>query len=328
MLQVLRGKYPGGSAWLESRLDDLDECRAFADVAVSGWCRARCSDHHAQGTRHMKLSTFLVEDAFRGRSIGRRLLKYAMCRWLRSEVDEAIVTVTCATGIRPISSAKCVSLASRRVRALRRKPLGRCHALDARCNLPALLLSIRPTSRPAIYARLKRAEFRRIRPRCACPIRALIYETRPVGLVTGFRYDHRDRRCASLAARRHRRSAGRNAAGLSSISEWRLAALRADSQARSCVSPRPFRSCGYWERHARPPQSYRSVSVDGFCEILESQARRFLQVEQSVTSSVIGGSETMLFQSASISRSPRPQPVLVAADRSTLQRHSPRTLPM
>ena len=50
---------------------------------------------------------------------------------------------------------------------------------------PALLLSLRPKFALAIYEGRKRIEFRRLAPRCSLPIKAYIYETRPVGRVTG-----------------------------------------------------------------------------------------------------------------------------------------------
>ncbi len=50
----------------------------------------------------------------------------------------------------------------------------------------ALLLSLKPKYAQAIYEGRKTLEFRRRPPRCAFPIRAFIYETLPVGRVTGF----------------------------------------------------------------------------------------------------------------------------------------------
>jgi predicted transcriptional regulator len=51
--------------------------------------------------------------------------------------------------------------------------------------MPALLLSLKPKFASAIYSGIKRVEFRRVSPRCEVPIEAFIYETMPVGLVTG-----------------------------------------------------------------------------------------------------------------------------------------------
>jgi predicted transcriptional regulator len=51
---------------------------------------------------------------------------------------------------------------------------------------PILLLSIRPAFAAAIYGGSKVYEFRRIAPRRAIPGAALIYETMPVGRVTGW----------------------------------------------------------------------------------------------------------------------------------------------
>lgn len=51
--------------------------------------------------------------------------------------------------------------------------------------MPALLLSLKPRFASAIYSGIKRVEFRRVMPRCAVPIEAFIYETMPVGRVTG-----------------------------------------------------------------------------------------------------------------------------------------------
>ena len=49
----------------------------------------------------------------------------------------------------------------------------------------ALLLSLKPKFAAAIYEGRKRVEFRRLSPRCQTPIKAFIYETLPVGRVTG-----------------------------------------------------------------------------------------------------------------------------------------------
>jgi predicted transcriptional regulator len=51
---------------------------------------------------------------------------------------------------------------------------------------PVLLLSIKPVFAAAIYAGNKIYEFRRAVPRRAIPGPALIYETMPVGRVTGW----------------------------------------------------------------------------------------------------------------------------------------------
>jgi len=247
---------------LESRLDDLDECRAFADVAVLDGAARRCSDHHAQGTAAHEAVDFPCRRRFPCRSIGRRLLKYAMCRWLRSEVDEAIVTVDMCdrhtadffgrNAFTRIEASTCATA----------KTTGTMSCAGRPMQSTALLLSIRPNFASAIYARLKRAEFRRIRPRCACPIRALIYETRPVGLVTGSVtiteiVDAPPSRLAAIVGAQDAMLQDYQAY-LSGASQ--PCALILSEVVRFAASVPLVRVLG---EHARPPQSYRYVSVDG-----------------------------------------------------------------
>jgi predicted transcriptional regulator len=48
-----------------------------------------------------------------------------------------------------------------------------------------VLLSIHPYHAARIFDGVKRTEFRRVRVRCVPPVRVWIYETAPVGMITG-----------------------------------------------------------------------------------------------------------------------------------------------
>jgi predicted transcriptional regulator len=58
-----------------------------------------------------------------------------------------------------------------------------CAGLQMQRNV--LLLSLKPKFAAAMYDGHKKIEFRRVAPRCALPIDALIYETTPIKMITG-----------------------------------------------------------------------------------------------------------------------------------------------
>jgi L-amino acid N-acyltransferase YncA len=93
LLTSLDRRYPGGFAWLDRRLDDIENGRAFADVAVTPQALAAVAIATPKGARRVKLSTFLVHPAFRNCGLGSRLLTNLTVRWLRCDVERAIVTV-------------------------------------------------------------------------------------------------------------------------------------------------------------------------------------------------------------------------------------------
>jgi N-acetylglutamate synthase-like GNAT family acetyltransferase len=93
LLSSLDEKYPGGLAWLDGRLDDVEVQRAFADVAVFGDSMGAIAISTPKGKRGVKLSTFFVHPSLRDQHLGAHLLTRLVRRWSCTDVEQAIVTV-------------------------------------------------------------------------------------------------------------------------------------------------------------------------------------------------------------------------------------------
>jgi ribosomal protein S18 acetylase RimI-like enzyme len=116
-LACLGDRYPDGLDWLEGRLNDVNAGRAEmwrGGIGRRAWGYAIVTP---KGRRHLKLSTFYIAPAVRGRGLGRQLFTALADDWLTRGIDEAWVTVdesdrsTCAffqaTGFAPLPAGRC-----------------------------------------------------------------------------------------------------------------------------------------------------------------------------------------------------------------------------
>jgi predicted transcriptional regulator len=127
-------------------------------------------------------------------------------------------------------------------------------------DLWMLLLSIRSRFADAIYSGAKRFEFRRLTPRRSIPGLALIYETLPVGMVTGIAHVAS---ASSLTPEGAARVAGSDDPFANAYEGYLQGAM--SPCALALVRPRRFTApIGLTQltNLRRPPQSFAYVEVD------------------------------------------------------------------
>lgn len=86
-------RYANGQNWLERRLDDLANDRAYAMGIVTGSRLVALALLTPKGAHAVKLSTFAVAPPFRSTGIGRTLLQALQRKWLADDIDRVHVTV-------------------------------------------------------------------------------------------------------------------------------------------------------------------------------------------------------------------------------------------
>jgi len=89
MLGVL---YPRGDLWLSRRLDDVEDGRAYATLAMAGTELCGIAIESPKPARAVKLSTLWVAPSFRDQGIGSAMLERCTNRWLGERVPRAWIT--------------------------------------------------------------------------------------------------------------------------------------------------------------------------------------------------------------------------------------------
>lgn len=111
---VLSESYPGGDLWLSSRFDQILDGKVRATVLPMECGIGAISIETPKSRARMKLSTFWVHPALRGRRIGTQLLRMSVDRWAIDGVDDAYITcaVEAATSLAPLLHASDFRLAA------------------------------------------------------------------------------------------------------------------------------------------------------------------------------------------------------------------------
>lgn len=92
LLDFLPVLYPGGDTWLERRLDDVAENRAYAyAMEAEDAVAAVCIGIH-KPSRRFKISTLFVAPEHRGKGFGRALLKAMITQAVTVGAEEAYIT--------------------------------------------------------------------------------------------------------------------------------------------------------------------------------------------------------------------------------------------
>lgn len=89
--------YPGGSSWLERKLDEIETGRSGAFVVRHRSTLAGVAIETPKEAGRVKLSTLWVHRAFRRRGIGEALLSQRCEHWRLKETPR--VDVTCASSV-------------------------------------------------------------------------------------------------------------------------------------------------------------------------------------------------------------------------------------
>ena len=85
--------YPGGLAWLERRLDDVEQRKAQCMVALDRNVLVGVTIDSPKGRFQSKLSTIYVADQFRRKGVGSLLLASCVTQWIRKDIERVHVTV-------------------------------------------------------------------------------------------------------------------------------------------------------------------------------------------------------------------------------------------
>jgi ribosomal protein S18 acetylase RimI-like enzyme len=93
LLQGLTDLYPGGSEWLDARLDLVLELQAHCTLAVQGLRPVGVMIETPKPENRLKVSTLYVSPACRGAGIGRMLIQAGLRRWLDQRLRYVYVTV-------------------------------------------------------------------------------------------------------------------------------------------------------------------------------------------------------------------------------------------
>ena len=91
--------YPGGSRWLERRLDEIEQGRGAAFVVRHAWALAGVAIETPKEAGRVKLSTLWAHPEMRRRGIGASLLAQRCEHW--RAIDTPRVDVTCASIVSP-----------------------------------------------------------------------------------------------------------------------------------------------------------------------------------------------------------------------------------
>ncbi|MBI2987639.1 MAG: GNAT family N-acetyltransferase [Deltaproteobacteria bacterium] len=92
LLSVLPSLYPGGTSWLDHRLDDVLGGKARCTVAVTDGAPVGITIETPKEPHKLKLSTIYVCPSFRGLGIGTRLLRQCGENWLKGDIEQVSVT--------------------------------------------------------------------------------------------------------------------------------------------------------------------------------------------------------------------------------------------
>jgi GNAT superfamily N-acetyltransferase len=90
---LLATNYPQGDLWLSRRLDDVQDGRAAAHLALAGRQLAGIAIETPKRAGQLKLSTLWVAPGRRGHGLGGQLVDRCVDRWLSGGVPRAWVTV-------------------------------------------------------------------------------------------------------------------------------------------------------------------------------------------------------------------------------------------
>jgi GNAT superfamily N-acetyltransferase len=90
---ILRAHYPYGDLWLSRRLDDVQDGRARAHLALQGTLLVGIAIETPKLEGQVKLSTLWVAPELRRHGVGKALLDRCTKRWLKHGTHRAWVTV-------------------------------------------------------------------------------------------------------------------------------------------------------------------------------------------------------------------------------------------
>jgi GNAT superfamily N-acetyltransferase len=92
LLSFLPDLYPGGSVWLDSRLNDVVDGKARCTLALRGEIILGITIETPKGCQAVKLSTIFVHPRFRGIGIGKLLMQVCSEQWQRDSILHCHVT--------------------------------------------------------------------------------------------------------------------------------------------------------------------------------------------------------------------------------------------
>jgi len=93
LLSFLPRLYPRSFDWLERKLIDVDNQRAFCNLALVRSSIAGILLETPKGVRSSKISTFFVSHHACGRGLGSLLFQNSCARWQANGIDNVYVTV-------------------------------------------------------------------------------------------------------------------------------------------------------------------------------------------------------------------------------------------
>lgn len=93
LLCIIPRLYPSGNAWLEKRLDDVENNKAFCTLAFHAGRLAGALIDVPKGHHAHKICTFFVADDFRGAGFGSKLFCACYSNWIRRGIDKLHITV-------------------------------------------------------------------------------------------------------------------------------------------------------------------------------------------------------------------------------------------
>lgn len=93
LLNFLPALYPGGGAWLDRRLVEVEAEKASCDLIVTGRTPVAVAIQTPKGARKLKLCTLYVAPRWRSARLGTALLAHVRLGWILAGMREAHVTV-------------------------------------------------------------------------------------------------------------------------------------------------------------------------------------------------------------------------------------------
>lgn len=92
MLSIIPHLYPGGDKWLETRVGEASDGKAYCGLAMGARGPVGATIETPKGSRTIKLSTIWVVPPFRKMGVGHALIDACCARWVANGIANAYVT--------------------------------------------------------------------------------------------------------------------------------------------------------------------------------------------------------------------------------------------
>jgi ribosomal protein S18 acetylase RimI-like enzyme len=92
MLSIIPHLYPRGDKWLETRMDEALDRKAYCGLAMRAPGPIGATIETPKGSRTIKLSTIWVAPPFRKMGVGHALIDACCARWVANGIANAYVT--------------------------------------------------------------------------------------------------------------------------------------------------------------------------------------------------------------------------------------------